>query len=123
MTTESRRVRSRGRPWEGSKKSGRGSLPPVGVYEFGTFTSGFCTGAGRSRHDPADNGAWRVTPGRQQAASWGNTCREVGPGRSTREVGEDAGNSSRVDGGKAQGRGKVRCTKRILGTARARCAH
>jgi hypothetical protein len=108
-----------GRPRAASEKSGRGCLPLPGVEEFGTFTSGFCAGTGRSRRGPAGQCVRRASPGRETAI-WCKR-REVRRGRSTEEVGEDVGNARRVDGGKGRGRGKICCIQRILDTARTRC--
>src|SRR5439155_21306801 len=87
------------------------------------FTRVICTGAGRSGAGLVGGGGRQADTGRRRAASRGGCAPEVGRGHRTGEVGEDAGNARRVDGGKGRGRGEIHRTKRVAGTGRQGRAH
>ena len=83
-----------------------------------------------ARSESHSSGSWEISKvprrpqeGRQpwerdEAVRHGGSLREVGRGHSTEEVGEDAGNARRVDGGKGRGHGETRHRKRALDAVR-----
>jgi len=104
-------VREMSRHRQSIKSCSRGSSPlgsdPCAshpeVKEFGTLATDSCTGAGRSRRSFVAPVGRKAIAGGPSAAICKATLREVGRGRSTEEIDEDADNARRVDGGKVQG--------------------
>jgi hypothetical protein len=95
-----------------------GVLPP-GSKEFGTFGESFVWKLG-DLESASPSIRWQAAVGTRRAVRHGGSLREVGRGHSTEEVGEDAGNARRVDGGKDRGCGETRRRKRVLDTERAK---
>src|SRR5262249_11207346 len=109
-------VRLCGRPRRRSVQRGRGPAALSGVVEFGTLAHASGTGTGRPRRCRAAAGGRKAAAGRQATIREGASPRRgnprrriprgIGRGHGTEEVGEDAGNARRVDGGTGRGQGE-----------------